>query len=200
MNEDPCRFCRLYALSLTPIALLLGALLTAQTAFVLAGSALLSAPRPLGPSEVLVSLLHAVAPATNGSALMIALVLWVHPLAGSAAALELPRVLKRAALLSIPGFGVAALLSWAASSALGIVVLDIPAHAFSVSALRAWNVGFGVVATLLDAALVLLAAWRFLPRLHAARLSLPAELVVSWTVLFPLRAFLGLVLQANLPG
>jgi hypothetical protein len=200
MNNDPCRFCRLYALSLLPIAALLGALLTWQTAFALQHSELFMPPRQLEASEMQVRLLHAVAPAANGSALMIALVLWVHPLAVSVVALELPRVLKRAALVAIPGFLAALLASWAVSYPLGVGALDIPAQAFAVSGLRAWNVGFGVVATVADAALVLFAAWRFLPRVQAMRLSLPAKLVLSWTVLFPLRAFVGLVLQANLPG
>lgn len=200
MKNDPCRFCRLYAFSLVPIATLLGALLTWQTAFALGHSELLQPPRPLEASEMWVRLLHAVAPASSGSALMIALVLWVHPLATPAVTLELPRVLKRAALVSIPGFSIAALVSGAVSYALGVGPLDIPAHAFSLSNLHPWNVGFGVVATAFDAALVLFAAWRFVPRVHAMRLSLPAKLVLSWTVLFPLRALVGLVLQANLPG
>jgi hypothetical protein len=200
MKDDPCRFCRLYGLSLVPIAALLGALLTWQTAFALGHSELLLPPRQLEASEMWVRLLHAVAPASSGSALMIALVLWLHPLAASVVGLELPRVLKRAALISIPGFMLAALLSAAVSAALGMGPLDIPARAFSVSGLRPWNVGFGVVATLADAALVLLAAWRFVPRVQAMRLSLPAKLALSWTVLFPLRALVGLVLQANLPG
>jgi hypothetical protein len=149
---------------------------------------------------MLVSLLHSVAPASSGSALMIALVLWVHPLTSPATERELLRILKRAALVSIPGFVVAALVSWLVSRALGPSLLDIPAPAFSAQALRAWNVGFGALATLADAALVLFAAWRFLPRVQAMRLSLPGKLALSWTVLFPLRAFVGLVLQENLPG
>jgi hypothetical protein len=200
MKHDRCRFCRLYAFALVPIAVLLGALLTWQTAFVLGHSEPLLPTRPLEASEMWVRLLHAVAPASSGSALMIALVLWAHPLAAPAVTLELPHVLKRAALVSIPGFVVAFGVSWAVSYALGVGVLDIPALAFSSSGLRAGNVGFGVVATVFDAALVLFAAWRFVPRLQAMRLSLPAKLVLSWTVLFPLRALLGLVLQANLPG
>ena len=62
MKNDPCRFCRLYALSLLPIAALLGALLTWQTAFALEHSELLRPPRQLESSEMLVRMLHAVAP------------------------------------------------------------------------------------------------------------------------------------------
>lgn len=194
MKDDPCRFCRLYALSLVPIAALLGAMMTWQTSLLLPGAA------RSGQSYMLVRLLHSVAPASSGSALMIALVLWVHPLTLPAMERELLRILKRAALVSIPGFVVAALVSWLVSRALGPSLLDIPATAFSAQALRAWNIGFGALATLADAALVLFAAWRFLPRVQAMRLSLPGKLALSWTVLFPLRAFVGLVLQENLPG
>jgi hypothetical protein len=194
VKDDPCRFCRLYALALVPIAALLGAMMTWQTSLLLPGSA------RSGQGYMLVSLLHSVAPASSGSALMIALVLWVHPLTSPATERELLRILKRAALVSIPGFVVAALVSWLVSRALGPSLLDIPAPAFSAQALRAWNVGFGALATLADAALVLFAAWRFLPRVQAMRLSLPGKLALSWTVLFPLRAFVGLVLQENLPG
>jgi hypothetical protein len=194
VKNDPCRFCRLYALSLVPIAALLGAMLTWQTAMILQSSA------RGGQGFILVSLLHSVAPASSGSALMIALVSWAHPLAPPAAERELLRVLSRAALVSIPGFLVAALVSWSVSRALGPSLFDIPTAAFSAQALRAWNVAFGMLATLADTALVLFAAWRFLPRVQGMRLSLAGKLALSWTVLFPLRALVGLVLQENLPG
>ena len=95
MKDDPCRFCRLYALSLVPIAALLGVMLTWQTSLLLPGSA-----RSV-QGHLLVSLLHSVAPASSGSALLIALVSWAHPLALPAAERELSRARRSGAPLSL---------------------------------------------------------------------------------------------------
>ena len=194
MKPDPCRFCRLYALSLPPIAVVLGLLLTWQTA-------VLAEPQGAATTgAVLVSLLRSVVPAANGSAILLALVLWAHPLPLPDLYRELPAISKRVGFVCLPGFAVAALLSWAASWSLGVGLLDLPARAFSAAALRRADVGFALLATLVDAAVVAFAAWRGLGRLQAARFSLPAKLVLSWTVLFPVRAVVGLVLESVLPG
>jgi hypothetical protein len=194
MKQDPCRFCRLYALSLPPIAVLLGLLLTWQVAF------LAEPGRGLASGAVLVNLLRSVAPAANGSAVLIALVLWAHPLPPSSVQRELPAILKRVGFVCLPGFLLATLLSWAGSWSLGITLLELPARVFSAASLRRVDVAFALLATLVDAAVIAFAAFRGLGRLQAAGLSLPAKLALSWTVLFPVRAVVGLVLESVLPG
>jgi hypothetical protein len=57
-----------------------------------------------------------------------------------------------------------------------------------------------LLATLVDAGVVVFGAFRGLGRLQAARFSLPAKLVLSWAILFPIRAIVGLVLESLLPG
>lgn len=203
MKTDPCRFCRLYALSLPPIAVLLGLLLTWQ-ASLLAQPQLLApgvyTSGGLAPGGLLVSLLRSVAPAANGSALLVALVLWAHPLPAAQMKGELPAILKRVGFVCLPGFTVAALLGWAASWALGVLWLDLPVRALSAGELRRADVGSALLATLVDAAVIAFAAWRGLAKLQTASFSLPAKLVLSWTVLFPVRAVIGLVLESVLPG
>ena len=196
MKQDPCRFCRLFAFSLVPIAALLGALLGLQLA--------LEPTRPdaTKASVVLLSALRALAPAANGSALMIALVLWAFPLPLSALAADLARVSKRALLVSGPGFLVAFVLSASVCAALhglsgGGRAADVVS---ALPALPLKSFAYGLFATLVDAALILGFAWRFLARVKASRMSLPAMLVLSWTVMFPLRVTLGLVLESVLPG
>jgi hypothetical protein len=194
MRQDPCRFCRLYALSLPPIAVVLGLLLTWQ-------AAVLAEPgRAVAGGSVLVSLLRSVAPAANGSAILIALVFWAHPLSPSNIQAELPAISKRVGFVCLPGFLAAVLLSWAASWSFGLGLLELPASVFSTASLRRVDAGFALLATLADAAVIALCAWRGLSRLQAARFSLPAKLALSWAVLFPVRAVVGLVLESTLPG
>lgn len=184
----------MYALSLPPIALLLGLLLTWQVAFL--------AEPGRGPTSgaVLISLLRSVAPAANGSAVLIALLLWAHPLPPSSVQRELPAILKRVGFVCLPGLLAAALLSWAAAWSLGANLLELPARVFSAAALRRADLAFALLATLVDAAVIAFAAFRGLSRLQAARFSLPAKLALSWAVLFPVRAVVGLVLESALPG
>jgi hypothetical protein len=184
----------LYALSLPPIAVLLGLLLTWQVAF------LVEPGRGVGSGAVLVSLLRSVVPAANGSAVLIALVLWAHPLSPSNVQAELPAILKRVGFVCLPGFLAAVLLSWAASWSLAAGVLELPARAFSAAQLRRVDVAFALLATLVDAGVIAFVAFRGIVRLQAARFSLPAKLALSWAVLFPVRAVVGLVLESLLPG
>ena len=193
MKTDPCRFCRLYALALPLVAVLLGLLLTWQ-------AAMLIGPAGMKTGAVLLSLLRSAAPAANGTAVLIALVLWAHPLPPATVQAELPAILKRVGFVCLPGFALAVLLSWAASSALGVAWLGLPARVFSGAELSRADVGFALVATLVDAAVIAFAAWRGLARLQAARLSLPAKLLLSLTALVPLRVVIGLVLESVLPG
>lgn len=203
MKTDPCRFCRLYALALPPIAVILGLLLTWQ-ASLLAQPQLLApgiyTEGGLAPGGLLVSLLRSVAPAANGSAVLLALVLWAHPLPPATVQGELPAILKRVGFVCLPGFMLAALLSWAASWGLGVSWLGLQAHALSAAELDRAHVGFALIATLVDAAVVAFAAWRGLARLQAARFSLPAKLVLALTALIPLRVVVGFVLESVLPG
>jgi hypothetical protein len=194
VKQNPGRFLRPYALSLLPVSVLLGLLLTWQAAF------LAEPGRGVTSGAVLVSLLRSVAPAASGSAVLLALVLWAHPLPPSSVQAELPDILKLIGVVCLPGLLVAALLSWAASWSLGAKLLELPASAFSAAALSRADVAFALLATLVDAAVIAFAAFRGLFRMQAARFSLPAKLVLSLTVLFPVRSVVGLVLESLLPG
>lgn len=146
-----CRFCRLYALSVPGFAALIGAWTSVQ--FLLEPRVGLQAP-------LLASLQRATAPAASGSALLLALVLWARLLPPSAVARELPRTLRRALLVSLPGYLlallVATLTAWAVMQGVSL--------ASFVSGLRSSSLAFGAGAALLDAALISLLAWRFLER------------------------------------
>lgn len=198
MKPDPCRFCRLFAVSLLAAAVVLGALLGLQLSLEPAHLHA-SGSRPV---IVLLSALRALSPAANGSALVIALVLWAHPLTLPAFAQELPRISQRAAIVSLPGFLVAFLVSAAVCSGIHALASGTPASEFiaALPGISAISVGCGLLSALADAGLVLLLAWRFLGRIKASRVSLPAMLVLAWTVTFPLRVMLGLVLESLLPG
>jgi hypothetical protein len=118
----------------------------------------------------------------------LALVLWAHPLALPALRTELSRVLKRAALVALPGYlvsaGVALIAGLAVATALGSL------QVFAVS-VGDFAVGSGFAA--LDGVLVLALGWRLLPRLQQARFSLPAKLGLALAVTVPLRATVALV-------
>src|SRR5690606_32074432 len=103
LTDDACRFCKLYGLALAGVACFLGALQTAQLAVGLS---------TFGGLEhtwrvVLLSSLRSTAPAVNGSALLLALLVWSQALTPSALALALPGKLKRGMLLSLLGYPVA---------------------------------------------------------------------------------------------
>jgi hypothetical protein len=197
-KNDRCRFCRLYALALAPVFVLLGVLLCAQLALEL------RQPGVAGQAAgvVLASGLRGVAAAASGSTLTLALVLWAHALPVLVLREELPTILKRGLLLSIPAY----LLSFVASGAVCFAILcgvfGRPARDFTagLAMLSVSSVALGALATVLDAALISFVAWRLLPSLLAQRLSLPGKLVLAITVLLPLRAMFGLVLESLLPG
>ena len=64
----------------------------------------------------------------------------------------------------------------------------------------AWrDLATGVLGALLDAALIVFLAWRYLARLQG-RMSLPAKLIAVVTVTVGLRATVGLVLSTLLSG
>lgn len=175
MSEDPCRFCRVFALAVPPLAVVMGLWTSLQAS--------------LDPSAaqkghlVWASLVRATAPAASGSALLLALVLWSHPLRLAALSLDLPRILKRAALVALPGYLVAAGVALLAGMTFG---------AGSVVVSRA-DFALGAAFAALDGAVLLGLGWRFLPRLSVTPLSLPAKLSLALAVTVPLRATVALV-------
>ena len=96
MKADPCRFCRIYALSVPGFAALLGALMVVPVSM-----------RSLRLGEYMAHLLSTsvvrmAAPAASGSALLLALVLWSHPLSALELRADLPKILRRALAVSLP--------------------------------------------------------------------------------------------------
>jgi hypothetical protein len=138
------------------------------------------------------SFARATPPAATGSALLLALVLWAQPLTAAALQADLKRMLTRALLVTIPGYVVAAVVSLA----IGYAFL----HAYGLRRLGVMDFVVGAAGALLDGALCVFLAWRFLARLRGARLSLPAKLAVVLTVTVPLRAMCGLIFASWLPG
>lgn len=135
------------------------------------------------------SLVRATAPAASGSASLLALLLWAHPLRPAAVQAQLRRTSLRVAAVSIPGYlvaaGVALLTGWALLGA----VLAVPV----LGGVSAPDFALGAAYAAVDAALILALAWRFLPRLQQTSLSLPAKLSLAFAVTVPLRATVGLV-------
>jgi hypothetical protein len=197
-KDQPCRFCRIYAIAVVALAAFVGVVTALQYGWGLG---------KLGGHEymmrvVLLSSLRSLGPGVAGSALLIAFVVWAHPLPVARLEAELPRSLKRGVLVSGPGYLVAA----AVSIALGFVVANL---AFSVplsSAGRAFgfveprDVGLGLFATALDTALIVFLASRYLLRLQAGRSSLPMKLILAWTFGTGLRLTVGLLGSLLLPA
>jgi hypothetical protein len=185
---DRCRFCRLFAISVCAFAALLGGLAT-----VFGGD---------NAASLLVdSVVRSLSPAAVGSALLLALVMWAHPLPLAALAGELRRILRRALMLALPGYLVAALIAVVA----GIVVVVALGRApvslqKSFATLRGRDFGLGFVNTACDAGLIVFLAQRYLVRMQAGRMSLPAKLVMVLTVSVPLRATVALLLSLLLPS
>lgn len=176
MNDsDPCRFCKLFAWSLLGFGLLFG---------------LLGGPWIPSAQALAWNAVRMYAPAAVGSALLLALVLWAQPLSPSRMQGDLKRILTRGCLVSLPGYLIVALLT---------LLLDgLRASVFAN--LTAQLVGLGLVSTAVDVGLVVVLAWRFLPKLQLLRASLPAKLVVVLTVTVPLRVTLALIVASLLPG
>jgi Permease MlaE len=190
-KDEPCRFCRIYAIAVVALAAFVGVVTAFQYGLGLG---------KFGGHEymmrvVLLSSLRSLGPGVAGSALLIAFVVWAHPLPVARLEAELPRFLKRGALISGPGYLVAA----AVSIALGLVVANLAfsvpwsfaGRAFTVAAPR--DVGLGLFATALDTALIVFLASRYLVRLQAGRSSLPMKLILAWTFGTGLRLTVGLL-------
>jgi len=197
MKADACRFCRLYAIWVVAFAALAGAVTAVQMAFGLqkfageeyvAGALALSAVRSL-------------APGVTGSALLLVFVLWAHPLSLQQLRADLPRLLRRALLITLPGYLVAAAVVIGTGLLLSRGVLGVGRSssrpALGTVSLLDW--GVGSAGALVDAGLIALLAWRYLPRLQAGRSSLPMKLVLAWTFGTGLRMTAGLLLSLLVP-
>lgn len=186
-------FWRVYLLALGPFALLVG--------LVTSLAHLVQRDRPRAGDELVSSLLRSTAPMASGSALLLALVLWLWALPSGRLTLELDPGLKRAALLVLPGYALAALIALGAGGLAAALLgrSDVPVLG-SAALLDGRHVGVGLLAALLDAALILILTRRYAGRLSALRASLPAKLILVVTVTVPLRATAALLLASALPA
>lgn len=190
-SADRCRFCRLYAVSVIAFASLIGVVTTVQFAL---------AAREKHVSQFLFrDTLHTLAPAASGSALLLALVLWAHPLSLRDLQSDQPRILRRAAAVALPGYMVAALTA-AVASAMVLLGVFGQAAAFAPSVVTWRDFGAGGIATVTDTLLILFLAHRYLGRLQAGGMSLPAKLIIVVTVTVGLRASVGLVVSSLAPS
>lgn len=193
-----CKFCRVYAAVVLVLALVAGAGTALQFGLGLG---------KFGGHEymmrvVLLSAVRSLGPGVAGSALMIAYVVWAHPLSAAGLQAELPQFLKRGMLVSGPGYAVAAVVA----SGVGFLTAhfgfavpwDLARQSFA-SATRG-DVAAGLMFTLLDAGLVVFLAWRYLPKLQATRQSLPMKLVVAWSFGTGLRLTVALLGSMLLPS
>ncbi|RYZ05085.1 MAG: hypothetical protein EOO73_20990 [Myxococcales bacterium] len=178
-QRDPCRFCRLFAIAAPAIALVMGLWTSLQ--------ALLDPSAAQKGHLVWGTLVRATAPAASGSAVLLALLLWAHPLRPAALQQDLPRILRRAALVALPGYLVAAGVALLAGLTLG----DRETFALAPA-----DFALGGAFAAVDSALLVALSWRFLPRLSHWPLSLPAKLSLALAVTVPLRATVAL-LAAN---
>lgn len=197
-NADPCRFCRIYALGVLGFATFAGLAHAAQAGFALgkfSGNEYLMRIIVLGG-------VRSLAAAASGSALLVALVAWAHPLPLPELQPQLPRILQRGMLIAAPGYAVAVALMIGCGLVLSHWVFQVPwsyaPRAIAIALPRDWLAG--VLSALADSALIVLLAWRYLPRLQAGRSSLAMKLVIAWTFGTGLRMTVGLVVSMFLPG
>lgn len=193
--KDGCRFCKLYAIALVAIAGFLGVLQTIQFSVGLG---------KFGGLEyvwrvVLLNAARSHAPAANGSALLLAFLLWAHRLPPHTLGLELPSKLKRGMLLTLLGYPAALLVLVLTSLPVATLLFGAPLSAFSsaLRPLRPSDLAMGYVSTLVDALVIVLVSWRALPALHRSKLSLPAKIGAAWAVLFVVRSVVGLALPGG---
>jgi hypothetical protein len=193
MKQDPCRFCRLYAIAVVGFAALIGAGATLQ--FVLTSQAGL---RRYASQFVFHDTLRTLAPAASGSALLLALILWAHPLTASQLQGDRRRILRRAAAVALPGYLVAAVtgILVGLSMLLGGFGQQLGAVGFGWSIVTWRDFGSGGTTTLGDTLLILFLTHRYGVRLQAGGMSLPAKLIVVVTVTVGLRATVALILSS----
>jgi hypothetical protein len=187
----------LYALGVVAFAALAGGITTAQLVFGL---------RQSGAREyvlhVALSALRSLAPAVTGSALLVAFVVWADRLPLAELQAELPRLLRRALLVSLPGYLVAAVVTIGAGLLVCCLGLGISWHAarLAVWSVTPSDVVAGALSALGDAGLIVFLAWRYLARLQAGGASLPMKLVLAWTFGTGLRMTIGLLVSLLLPA
>jgi hypothetical protein len=197
-KPDACRFCRLFAISVSTFAALAGALTTLQF--------LLSVGTKFGGREyasfaLVLNVARSLAPAAVGSALALALVLWAHPLSASEVAAELRRILLRGLAIAVPSYLAAGAIAIAGGFLVATAFRQTPSVFGQGFGVVGWaDLAVGLVSTALDAALIAFLAWRFLARLQAGRSSLPAKLILVLTVTVPLRATVALLFAMVLPS
>ncbi len=197
MKTDPCRFCRLYAFAVIAFAALVGVVTTVQ--FVLSAREHF---RTYAAQFLFHGTVRSLAPAASGSALLLALVLWAHPLTLRELQADKRRILRRAAVVALPGYLVAALTAVVAGL---LVLLGVFGQGGSIVGSGASVVNWrdfwtGGVATAADTLLILFLADRYAVRLQHGGLSLPAKLIIVVTVSVGLRASVGLVLASLVSG
>lgn len=197
-KTDPCRFCRIYALGVLGFAALLGVVMAAQTGFGL---------RKFGGHEyimrvVTLSGVSSLAPGAAGSALLVAFVAWAHPLPVQQVQADLPRLLKRAMLVSLPGYLVAAMLVPGVALVVSHLAFGVPWAAWgeALAIVKPGDWAAGALSALFDAGLIVFLAWRYLVRLQASPSSLPMKLVLVWTFATGLRLTLGVLSTLLLPA
>lgn len=190
-SEAACRFCRLYAIAVVGFATLLGAFTIGQLLL----EQLATPTAAGGPFPLARSALRSLGGAATGSALLLALVLWAHPLPAPRVQQELRKVLVRGLLATLPGFVAAVVVAAALGALLALVFGRAASLAFTPT-----DVLTGALLALIDAGLIVLLAGRFLPRLSTSGMSLPAKLVLVLTVSVALRASLGLLAGSALSG
>jgi hypothetical protein len=196
-KSDPCRFCRIYGVSL----LLVAALMAAATALQFAVGLGKFGGIEYAFRAVALSAVRSVAPAAAGSALLLAFVLWAEKQSPAQLKLDFERVLRRALWVSLPGFLVAAL----AALVMGALMLVVFGQKLSqllpgLGLLEPTDWVAGALSTVVDSGLISFLARRFLPRLHQSGFSLPLKLVLVITVSVPLRASVALMLASVLPS
>ena len=190
-NQDPCRFCRIYAVGLVAFAVLIGTGTMLQ--FMLSVGDRYGA-RAFSTIVLVLNVVRSLAPAASGSALLLALVLWAHPLPPGELQLDLRRILMRALVVSGPGYLVGGIVAVAAGFAVASSFgLPWATLQLGFGAVGPADFGVGLLATLVDAALIVFLAWRYLARLQAGRMSLPAKLIVVVTFSVGLRVTVALL-------
>lgn len=193
-----CRFCRLYAIGVVAFAALVGAVTAAQMACGLRKFGGYQHVMPV----VALSTLRSLAPAVTGSALLVAFVVWAHRLRPAQLQADLPGLLKRALLVSLPGYLVA--VATAIGAGLLVCGLGLGVSGQTATLALAYvtpsDAVVGALSALCDAGLVVFLAWRYLARLEAGGASLPMKLVLAWTFGTGLRMTVGLLVALLLPA
>jgi hypothetical protein len=179
-------------------AALIGAVMAGQMGFGL---------RKFGGYEYLMrvvalSSVRSLGPGVAGSALMVAFVVWAHPLSPPQLQTELPRFVKRGMLVTLPGYAAAVAIALGAGLLASRLLFGVPwaAGGAALGFLSPSDWLAGALSALADAGLVALLAWRYLPRLQAGRSSLPMKLVIAWTFGTGLRMTVALLVSMFLPA